>query len=192
MNARGAEAADAAVVTMLDSPDAAAATFALAFLGAAAAVGLAVWRKLDVRVNVLILALVMLGVVALAFNFALTVDAGGDLERARLAQALESEAGTAAQRVEALAQYLAADRAYTRDLLAVTQIGVGVVTALSLAMGALLRSGNDLSAPLRQALDTLGGVTAADFAATMRRIEGALAAVRDIVGAKEQERDPDP
>ena len=111
----------------------------------------------DVRVNVLLLAVAMLGLVGMGFAYARSVDGINDETFSRLAEAIASDAATASTRVAALSQILDAERAFTRDVLSVIAIVGAGINVLALAIGALLRSGNDLSKPHDKALELLAG-----------------------------------
>ena len=139
----------------------------------------AAWRGMDVRVNVLLLSVVMLAVVVFGLAYAAGVDGVNTDILAQLVAALSSDNATADSRIAALTSFLEADRAYNRDLLGVLTICTAAITALSLAIGALLRSGNDLAEPLKKALELLAthkdprALTGEEFDRAMGAIEAA-------------------
>ena len=131
--------------------------FVLAVLGVAlatlGAVALAIWQKMDVRVNVLVLAVAIIASVGMAFAYAKSVNAGGDETIDRLRQAIASDATTAAGRVAALTTLLDKERAFVRDLLTALTIAIGAIGVFGSWGGFLLKDGNDLKEPHNKTID---------------------------------------
>ena len=120
-----------------------------------AGIGIGVWRKCDIRINVLLLALVLTAVVAMGFSYAGGIDGVSQEMFAQLMATATSEEASADSRMSAIMQMLDSERAFVRDLIAVISIAGSAITLIGTAIGFLLRAGNDLSEPHAKAVEGL-------------------------------------